>query len=141
MIASAPPIELCAALDSVAASGGSENEPAGRAEPARSFEQPSSTISPSAAPIDDRRNRRRDRPRRRAVASDRSRVRRIASTTRVRGGGGTNSPFDAGSSLIGSPGSTSSRRATPEPYARRWRDGHHRGHRLHPRQPPGRAPH
>src|SRR5436309_437553 len=116
MIASVPPTACCAALDSNGAepADDTENEPAGRAEPPRSFEHPSSTINPSAAPMDDNRNRRRLIPSRRATASDSSRVRRIASRTNALAGGGTNSPFELGASLIGRPGSVSSRRAMRE---------------------------
>jgi PPOX class probable F420-dependent enzyme len=89
-----------------------------RARSITSIDSGSSASTIGAAPIDESRNRRRDIPRRRAVASDSSRVRRIASVTRSLAGRGANSPFDAGSSLIGSPGSTS----RVEPPSHRTRD-------------------
>ncbi|MEY2458849.1 MAG: hypothetical protein QOG30_679, partial [Acidimicrobiaceae bacterium] len=48
------------------------------------------------------------------MASDSDRVRLIASRTRSLGGGGTNSPFEQGASLMGNPGSMSSHRAMRE---------------------------
>ena len=56
----------------------------------------------SAAPLTERRNLRRLMPRSRAWVSAASWVRRIVSASIAVIGGGTNSPFEHGSSLMGS---------------------------------------
>ena len=61
----------------------------------------------SAAPDTERRKLRRDRPRRRACSSAASWVRRIVSASTADIGRGRNSPFEHGSSLIGSARSSS----------------------------------
>ncbi|OLE37913.1 MAG: hypothetical protein AUG48_03225 [Actinobacteria bacterium 13_1_20CM_3_68_9] len=52
------------------------------------------------------RNWRRDMPTRRALSPHATRAWRIASRSTALSGGGTNSPFEHGPNLIGSPGSS-----------------------------------
>lgn len=59
-----------------------------------------------------RRKRRRDIPRLRAFSSHATQARRIASRSTGRSAGGTNSPFEHGPNLIGSPGSSDGRATT-----------------------------
>src|SRR5581483_10481365 len=144
MIASRPPSASLAAAASDAASLGTANLPDGGGWfVARrcAFEHASTNSKPAAAPIDDSRNRRRLSPAARARPAARTWARRIASRAAGAGGPGTNSPFEHGPSLIGGPGSTSSRRAIHEAYVRGWAHGDHQRARVHADQPPGRAAH
>ena len=79
------------------------------------LEQADGGRRPGADPHAESRNRQRDHPTRRAPSSSASRLRRTASRTNDVAGGATNSPFDTGCHLIGSPGSSSCAVATSPP--------------------------
>jgi hypothetical protein len=67
-----------------------------------SLEHAFSTKNAAAEPITPFRNRRRDSPKRRALTSARSCVRRMTSRRNASCGTGKNSPFETGPNLIGS---------------------------------------
>jgi hypothetical protein len=69
-----------------------------------------SAVNVAAIPQLDRRNARRDIPRRRALVSATASVRRIASATTAERGNGAYSPFDSGWNASGRPGSSGGRR-------------------------------
>jgi hypothetical protein len=112
MIGQSPPSVSRAASGSTMASSGMSKLPPEPLDPpelslASSLEQADRAISVVAAPIEVLRKARRSMPMRRAFSSHIIRARRTASRTSSLVGGGANSPFEHGFSLIGRPGSSS----------------------------------